>query len=215
MPDRTKKLLVEGEKDKRLIPWLMEANHIEWLKGQEPVDIVPVGGFDGLIDDDAVATYLKGSNTKAVGIIFDADEPSDRRWTRLREACCRYETRNLPEVLPPEGLVVRSKFGPQLGFWMMPDNQSRGMLETFLCYLVPEAGSALWNHAQAATSSAKVSWRAPFKERHLDKAEIYTWLAWQDEPGCQLHEAVKHRILDPCSPFAQPFVAWFRRLFEL
>ena len=52
-----------------------------------------------------------------------------------------------------------------------------------------------------------------FKDVHKTKAVIHTWLAWQDEPGPQLHEAVKHRVLDPKKPESRAFVDWFRRLF--
>lgn len=50
-------------------------------------------------------------------------------------------------------------------------------------------------------------------KRRRDKARIHSWLAWQREPGKQLHEAVAHRTLDARSPQAGPFVDWFRRLF--
>ena len=56
---------------------------------------------------------------------------------------------------------------------------------------------------------------APFLPNHRDKALIHTWLAWQDEPGRQLHDAVKHAMLDPTLPYAAPFLAWFKELYEL
>ncbi len=56
---------------------------------------------------------------------------------------------------------------------------------------------------------------APFKDVHRTKAEIHTWLAWQDEPGKQLHQAVHHRVLDPAKPESRSFVNWFRQLFDV
>ena len=56
---------------------------------------------------------------------------------------------------------------------------------------------------------------APFKSPHFAKVRLHTWLAWQDEPGKQLHEAVHHRVLDPTKPQCQPFVEWFRALFSV
>lgn len=31
---------------------------------------------------------------------------------------------------------------------------------------------------------------APYRQTHRDKAELHTWLAWQDPPGLQVHLAV-------------------------
>ncbi|WP_375493755.1 DUF3226 domain-containing protein [uncultured Nostoc sp.] len=44
---------------------------------------------------------------------------------------------------------------------------------------------------------------------------MYTWLAWQEEPGRQLHQAIKYGILNPEHPKAQTFVTWFKTLYEL
>ncbi|MDJ0619196.1 MAG: hypothetical protein QNJ63_21055 [Calothrix sp. MO_192.B10] len=56
---------------------------------------------------------------------------------------------------------------------------------------------------------------ATFKEFHIDKANIYTCLAWQDSPGRQLHQAVKECILNPQHPQAQIFFNWFKNLYDL
>lgn len=66
--------------------------------------------------------------------------------------------------------------GKTLGIWLMPDNRSRGMLETFLAYLVPGGGSDLWTHACEAVAEA-YGRGAPCREVHHDKARIHTWLA--------------------------------------
>lgn len=94
----------------------------------------------------------------------------------------------------------------------MPDNRSRGMLETFLALLVPT--STLLDHARAAHGEA-IRLGAPCRPPHADKALVHTWLAWQDPPGRQLHEAVRDRVLDTASPHADAFVAWFRDVFEV
>ena len=59
--------------------------------------------------------------------------------------------------------------------------------------------------------------KAPFKQVHIDKANIYTWLAWQNEPGRQLHQAIKERILNPNypDPKAEAFFHWFKNLYDL
>nr|WP_293154524.1 DUF3226 domain-containing protein [Okeania sp. SIO2C9] len=55
----------------------------------------------------------------------------------------------------------------------------------------------------------------PFIENHTDQANIHTWLAWQNPPGRQLHNAVIERILNPKHPQAQIFINWFKTLYDL
>ncbi len=98
--------------------------------------------------------------------------------------------------------------------WIMPDNRLSGMLETFLAYLVPTASQSLWTYATEAVAEAKTL-GAPYRDVHIDKAKIYTWLAWQAPPGRQLHNAIMERILDPQSPYASGCVDWFRVLYDL
>ncbi|MCX7420192.1 MAG: hypothetical protein NT013_11720 [Planctomycetia bacterium] len=104
---------------------------------------------------------------------------------------------DLPEEPPTDGFVSspnESKI--TLGIWIMPDNQSHGMLETLLMFLVPEDKDPLLKFAETARDKAK-ELGASFKKVHEDKAKIHTWLAWQDEPGLRLHEAVQKGVLDP------------------
>ena len=56
---------------------------------------------------------------------------------------------------------------------------------------------------------------APFIENHTDKANIHTWLAWQNPPGPQLHNTVMEKILNPRHPQAQTFINWFENLYNL
>ena len=95
-----------------------------------------------------------------------------------------------------------------------PDNKMQGMLETFLAYLIDEGSQEIWQFAQNATMEAKVQ-GAVFQDTHSDKANIYTWLAWQNPPGRQLHQAVIEHILNPNHANAQKFVAWFKNLYDL
>ena len=126
----------------------------------------------------------------------------------------RAEFPNIPEELPETGLIIKNADGQKLGIWIMPDNRSHGMLETFLLFLAPNETDALVTLATDVCRQAK-HLGAPYKEVHQMKAHIYSWLAWQDEPGRQLHQAVKEHILKASSPYALPFVGWFRNLFEV
>ena len=86
------------------------------------------------------------------------------------------------------------------------------MMENFLVRLIPDDSRNLYELAENCVAEARRN-GAPFKEVHRTKASVHTWLAWQDEPGKQLHQAVDHRVLDPNKPESQAFVDWFRQLF--
>ena len=210
-----KKLLVEGEEDKRVIPELMEANGIPWgpTPDHAPAFIQPYDGIDNLLKPGLIATELKASGLQTLGIIADADEDAMERWRRIRSRCLPYFP-GIPEALPETGLIQANASGLTLGIWIMPDNRLRGMLETFLAYLVPSASQAVWSYASEAFGEAQER-GARCKAVHADKARIHTWLAWQDPPGRPLHNAVMERILDPRMSYAQRFVSWFRSLYQL
>lgn len=72
----------------------------------------------------------------------------------------------------------------------------------------------LLKHASDAIDAAR-RLGAPYSDAHRDKAQIHSWLAWQDPPGRQLHQAVMERMLHGKSPALERFIAWFRRLYDL
>jgi hypothetical protein len=208
-------LLVEGATEKRLIPELIEKRGMQWVNGsgQHLVTIKDYGGITNLLAPDEIETALKSSNLEALGLIFDADGMHNeiKRLSAVRDRCAKFGCL-LPESLDTSGFVTQLESGVRFGVWMMPNNTDAGMLETFLHSLVPDADSDIYVHSLKAVNDAR-SLGAKFKDCHLDKAQIHTWLAWQDPPGCQLHEAIKFKVLDATSTKADAFEMWFRNLF--
>lgn len=210
----SKILLVEGKQDVRVIPELIEANGVNWGTKKSPVVYIrDYDGYQNLVDPDVISTELQASGLSALGIMIDADDNPSGRWHSIRGVSLR-SIPDLPETLPEEGLIHTAPNGIKFGIWIMPDNKMCGMLETFLTYLIPTGNEVLWQFAQEAVQEAKGK-GATFTDSHLDKANIYTWLAWQHPPGRQLHQAVIECILNPKHPDAQRFVTWFRALYEL
>lgn len=209
-----KRLLVEGKDDAYAIASLM-SHFVAWgdTERQWPVLLEPAGSAQELLAEEVVPTYLSEPGTKILGVLIDANESFEQRWQRIRQVCLPAYP-GLPEQCPAQGLIQHEGRLPRFGVWIMPDNRSRGMLESFLKLLVPTEPQELWAHAQAATRRAK-QLGAPYKDAHCDKADIHTWLAWQDQPGKPLGEALKSKCLDPRSACATAFVEWFIRLFDL
>lgn len=210
-----KQLIVEGVDDLSAISNLARARFADFKKDRKYlVEIKSGDGVKKILVKSYIDAILKQSGLEAIGFVFDADDEPNKRWKNFRNLLNSYYP-DIPKLLPNDGLIVEQTEKPRLGFWMMPDCQSKGMLEDFLHHLVPNhAKDAVWNYAKEATSAAKTH-GAPYKKAHRTKAEIHTWLAWQDEPGKRFGAALAAKILDPHAATAQPFLKWFEELFNL
>lgn len=205
-------LVVEGKDELRVLPELLELTGIRWPKGNEPVRIEEQDGIGNILAPGFIETTLKASGVTAVGIVVDANGDPARRWERLRARLVASYP-DFPAELPATGTVHVIADKPRIGVWVMPDNVRTGMLETLLLAL-RVGDPALHDHARDATNHARTL-GAPFRDNHREKAELHAWLAWQDPPGRQLHEAVRARHLLPAPSVTDLFVGWFRQLYEI
>lgn len=210
-------LLVEGDEDKRVIPQFME-KFIPWGERHErdkwPTDIVSFDGVDSLLKPGVIETELKSPGLEALGVLVDANADPIGRWNDIRARAIGVMPGILPD-LPPDGLVMTNADGLRFGVWLMPNCSSTGMLETFLAMFIDNPTSGLWAFVEAHCKDAKTNHQAPYIDAHLDKALIHAWLALQDPPGQQLHIAIMQNILKPNSTDAEPFVKWFRTLYNV
>ena len=204
---------MEGATDRLVIPYLMEKNGVPWPTSKVPVFIEELGGVDEILRPGRLDLELAASELEALGVVVDADGDAAARWDQLRTRC-GLEFPDLPNQIPADGLKVVHADGPRFGVWIMPNNRFKGMLEDLLVRLVPDDSGDLYEIARNCVATARSN-NAPFRDAHERKAEVYTWLAWQDPPGLRLHEAVERRVLDPTRAESQPFVNWFRNLFRV
>lgn len=209
-----KKLLVEGDEEKRVIPYFMN-EHFVWGDNERDwvVTIEQFGGVENLLKPGVIEAESKVPGLLALGVIIDADDWLESRWTRVRERFRRV-AQDFPESLPPEGLIYQSPDGVRMGVWIMPDNRSRGMLETFLSSLMEPDRQEMWTFAQRSCEEAR-DHDARYNDVQRDKACIHTYLAWLDPPGRPLHISVLARALDSRLPLGVLFVKWFMDLFQL
>ncbi len=209
----SKILLVEGEDDKRVIPELIEkAGEISWEAGNTTiVGIRVLGSKSDLLKEGEILTALKGSGLQALGVLIDADEDANACWQSIRHQL-EPTYPDLPTDLPSTGVIAQAPEQPKFGVWVMPDNTSCGMLETFLLHLRPTSPLLELSLEVLKTAKAK---GAPFKEVHTDKAQIHTWLAWQNPPGRQMHNAIQEKMLTERSQLLTNFLGWFYELYDL
>lgn len=207
-------LIVEGKDDLYSVIQLMK-HYVTWPDNDKdwPVHVKQAGGIDAILREGYITAEIKASGIQRIGVMIDADDQNPTRYQSIKRLCSS-EFPNCPAQMPQGGLVTDRHDGKRFGLWIMPDNQSNGTLETFLRYLIPDGGSDLWTLACDSLDSA-LEIGATCRAVHRSKAELHTWLAWQDPPGLPLGLALTSRILDPGAEYSQEFVSWFCRLFEL
>jgi len=189
--------------------------HVQWPEqvDQAPVYIEIGKSADEILQIGYISTKLKDREVQTLGIMLDADTKLKGRYERIRNQCLTLFPA-LPKDLPVSGLVAENLEQKRVGVWIMPDNASEGSIEMFLRYLVPNESEPVWKHATESVARA-LEMGAPCRNSHIPKANLYTWLAWQDPPGQSPGIALTKKILDPHSPTADVFVHWFRTLYEL
>jgi len=207
-------LIVEGKTERYSIPELMDF-HTVW--GNKPkewvVEILETNGIDGILKTKVISTASKTPKLHALGVIIDADDKFTARWTQLK-SLCEEIAEGFPEELPEEGLIYVTTKGLRIGVWIMPDNSSRGMMETFLSLMLSPECSHIWGVAKKTCSEVSELPNS-FKGIHQDKSQIHAYLAWIDPPGQTLPEAIISKAINANSPLAQQFVSWMMNLFEL
>jgi hypothetical protein len=203
-------LLVEGKDELRLLPEILEQAGVPWPAGQVPVFIKEYGGIDDMLAEGVLGAELQAGGLLALGVLVDADANAAGRWRRIRDLLAQ-KIPDLPTVLPPDGLVHAAVDVPRVGVWIMPDNQSMGMLETLMVQ-VRGGATEVADHAVCVTRRA-AELGAPFTAAHHAKAVLATWLAWQEPPGLRFHDAARKRLFRADVEALAPFVMWFRRLF--
>ena len=198
-------ILVEGTGDREFLYHLL--NHHGFTRNYL---VKPKEGISNVLG--VLGTELKASDLQSLGLIVDADIDLAARWASLQAVLLDSGYANVPTQPDRDGTIVEEHGHPRVGIWLMPDNELPGVLEDFARLLVP-TGDALWEQAARCIDGIDPAERL-FPNQYLIKAQIHTWLAWQEEPGTQLGLAITRRYLDPESPVAQRFVEWVRRLFR-
>lgn len=201
-------LLVEGTDDEHVL------KHICGNRGIPHIDDVKAhGGVDKLLE--SVPVRLKASEDgDIVGVVIDADTDLAARWQSLSGLLNRVGYAGVPENPAADGTIIDPPAGvllPRVGIWIMPDNQTKGILEDFLRFLVP-AGSRLFDHVTTSVATISEGERR-FSLLAEPKALIHTWLAWQEEPGKPMGTAITARYLDPGVVQVDVLVSWLKRLF--
>jgi len=212
-------LLVEGVNDCHAVFQLM------WLVNKaDPVfGLHECGSDDAALDNLASRLVTSRPKQRILGLVLDSDTAgveADRviqsRLDQLRARVGEFYL--LPEVFPEKGLILNPLPSrpdadrlPKLGVWLMPNNKAYGMFEDLLIEALPEEGRT---YTSAVVNKAKTDAVATFKDIHLSKAVIRTYMAWQDPPDIQyLGVAIKKKTFEKIEAKCKQFIQWLEELF--
>jgi hypothetical protein len=199
-------LLVEGKDDLFVICGLLKYHQLP-----KTFEVKDSEGVDPLLDRFEAEIVIASS--EQLGIVIDADTDLSARWQCITSILKKAGYSALPDSPSQEGTIIRCDNKPTVGIWIMPNNSLPGMLENFIEFLVPCEDRLLQLAKDAVDNIPKEDRR--FRPTHHIKAQIHTWLAWQEMPGKPLGQAITARYLDAEATHAQLLVNWMRSLFVL
>jgi hypothetical protein len=198
-------LLVEGADDEHVVKAICGARSLG------KIDVIfPYNGKDPLLE--GIPVRLKESDVAAVGVVIDADTDLNGRWEAVKNRV-KHSGYVLPELPNPAGTIVIPDDPdlPRLGVWVMPNNQVPGILENFLAFLIND-DDGLFEHIKHSIDTINAT-ALRFDGLKRPKAEIHTWLAWQEEPGKPLGVSITARYLDAGVDEVTVFADWLKKLF--
>ena len=165
---------------------------------------------------------LPGGSIKNVGVVVDADYPAGKggdtgfgaTYAEISNVAANAGFAPPPIKPPPNaGYLLTPPAGLQpAGVWIMPDNSNHGMVEDFVKQGVidPSQKLLLSRASNAVEAIANPLFNSSL---HKSKAEVYTWLAWQKNPGSRLVGTVGGGLIDMNSQLQREFLSWLKRVF--
>ena len=194
-------LIVEGPDDKNVV-WHLSRRHEEMSE----FCIFDKEGIDSLLDE--IGLELQVPDRRALGIVVDANEDIDARWSAVADRL-REEEIEAPEKPGSEGTIINRS--PRVGVWLMPDNRSCGELEDFVLQMIPE-GDPVWPRSQRYIDGIPKEDRK-FRDKKTQGAKIHAWLATREDPRL-MGAAIGTGDLHVNGRLSTDFAEWLRELFK-
>ena len=202
-------LLVEGKDDQHVIWSLLEQYQVPELFVVKDCD-----GIENLLRDVSLRLTTP-TMYKNIGVVMDADVNIKGRYDAFRSVLESTGMYDFSQIgLSETGTLIKPSDDnfPVFGLWLMPNNQSNGMLEDFVMTLADE-NDVLMSESDTVLASLEQRLLNRYTPEHRSKAKIHTYLAWQEEPGKPMGQAITARVLHAESESAKVFIEWIKRLF--
>jgi hypothetical protein len=216
-------LLVEGPNDRSFFEALCRSLNISaTVKVSIPQDIGGPKAFNNkggiYVTLPLLISQMGDGTLSKIGVIVDADTSASNGmgFTKTLEL--------FTEKVKALGYITRRRVGTaggyvfsnndglgDVGLWIMPDNQSEGMLEDWVYTIALASEHTAIAHAKQTIATVPGDQR--YKEIHRIKAITSVWMSWQKVPGQGIKQAVSDDLLDKNHKLYKNFAAWLKDLF--
>ena len=215
----TKILVVEGDADREFYSAICERAGVKNVEVKTPSS---KGKYNAIDLFGLLLKQLPSGSIKHIGLVVDADHPESvggasgfgATYAKISGVAANAGFQAPPInpkapiaylLTPPQGLQAP-------GVWIMPDNSSHGMVEDFVKHGVTDpAQKSILEQAVKTVASLKNPLFKP--ALHKSKVDVYTWLAWQKNPGSRLVGTVGNELIDLSNPLQAGFVSWLKKVF--
>ena len=192
----------EGPYDEHVV-WHLPNRH----EGMPDFYILQKEGIENLPDFMGLVILEPGRT--AIGILVDANDDLNARWTALFNRL-REEEIKVPESPEASGTILDCT--PRIDIWLIPDNYSSGELEDFVSEMIPD-DDAVWPLARNYIDCIPEEHRR-FAEKKIQRAKLHAWLATREDPR-PMGFAICAGDLRVDGNLSTTFSVWLRKLFNL
>ena len=196
-------LLVEGTNDLHIISAFCGVHQIPKVFKIEDC------GSDSMVLKKLDAYINSSVPINKIAIVLDADEKGFEQRKQSVEAILNRNDIISENIDYTNGAIIQSD-NYRIGVWIMPNNQDYGRIEDFIIGLIDTKAI---DYAKVTSIEAKSNKFGDFKDVHISKAIVHSYLAWQDEPGCPIGQSITKQVLKPHSETAQIFKNWLLNMF--
>jgi hypothetical protein len=212
-------ILVEGDDDVHFLLHLLYRNGVvradavppekyvvALTETHERIELKSKDGYNNVTAHlrlELTPTYLR-----RLAIVVDADDNPEARWNGLAASIRQAGFGGIP-ANAGTGVIVSELDRPVVGLWLMPGNNRAGYLEDLVADMIPP-DDVLWPRARRAVASIPNGERR-FSHLRRRKAEVHTWLAWQEQPGTRISTAIARNYITVNCPEAQQLLVWIRQ----
>lgn len=220
-------LIVEGSNDKTFFENLCKAYNLNvHVKVSNPLDFSFSGAFNskrGVIDSlDHLLPFLEDADSaiQKIAVILDADITGENRGgfketiAQIKEKTSKFGYKEVHKYINNGVEIPHSDKGMNpLGVWIMPNNKADGTIEDWIKSKILASETDLFNHA---CYTVKDLTNKKFSQNSIVKAEIATWLAWQNQPGRTIAYALKEgeELLDINHESFKELISWLKAFFN-
>lgn len=213
-------LIVEGESDKSFFDEFCREYNLDSNVTIAPPKSLEAGTHNskqGVIN--ILPTYLRqlaDGQLEKLGVVVDADNIEhgsgfSATLSVFSEIVSEFGF-VAPEAVAGEGMLFKHNDGlADFGLWIMPNNAGDGMLEHWISQCIAGEEQELY---RLATTTVGGLPSPKFRPVHKIKAEIATWLAWQEKPGAGLYYAVRSSLFNERAPLHSALLKWLEHVYQ-